>query len=50
MPYSDTFFTDSYGPVIDNVETLRPVVSSIKRGIVAPGVAGIVGSNMDEGK
>jgi carboxylesterase type B len=49
MPYSDTFFTDSFGPVIDGVEMTQSIVASIKQGAIAPGVSGLLGSNMDEG-
>jgi hypothetical protein len=42
LPYSDTFFTDSFGPVIDGVETKQSVVASIKQGTMQCGKCHII--------
>lgn len=49
-PYADTFETDSSAPVVDGVELAEPIISLSKRSdALAPGVALLGGSNMDEG-
>ena len=49
LPRGDTFETDGFAPVVDGVALRDDLVSRIADGHVAPGVAILAGSNMDEG-
>ena len=49
MPRGDTFETDAFAPVVDGVDMPTPILDAFTAGTVAPGVAVLLGSNLDEG-
>eukprot|EP01065_Artemidia_motanka_P045538 TRINITY_DN6710_c2_g1_i2.p1 TRINITY_DN6710_c2_g1~~TRINITY_DN6710_c2_g1_i2.p1 ORF type:complete len:702 (+),score=129.11 TRINITY_DN6710_c2_g1_i2:116-2107(+) len=49
MPFDDSFSTDLWAPVVDGVELNRSITGMLREGAVAPGVAVLMGSNLDEG-
>jgi carboxylesterase type B len=49
MPKGDTFYTDAWAPAVDGAAIPETVIARLDAGHVAPGVAILAGSNMDEG-
>ena len=49
MPRGDTFETDAFAPVVDGVDMPTPILDAFTAGTTAPGVAVLLGSNLDEG-
>ena len=48
-PRADTFETDAFAPVVDGIGLKLGIIPAIVANKVAPGVALLTGSNMDEG-
>lgn len=49
LPYSDTWMSSQWAPVIDGVEILEDPVQLLAKGEIASCVPVIIGSNRDDG-